>query len=148
MGKRVDHNIKDIYGITLLTNDRRIPFWNSDLVKNPNVHINTKVNTGNIYIKNNSLEFINNIKQKGYSKFITSDGGFDYSTDFNKQEISSYKLIFCEIFISMNIQAEGGNFIINSANSKRILIIIHNACFCNMISFVTYYLLIVISEKE
>jgi len=108
----LDHNIKDIYGITLLTNDRRIPFWNSDLVKNPNVHINTKVNTGNIYIKNNSLEFINNIKRKGYSKFITADGGFDYSTDFNKQEISSYKLIFCEIFISMNIQAEGGNFII------------------------------------
>ena len=56
--------------------------------------LNTKINTGNIYIKNNSLEFINNIKQKGYSEFITSDGGFDYSTDFNKQEISSYKLIF------------------------------------------------------
>ena len=90
-----------------------IIFWTFILlVKNPNVHINTKVNTGNIYIKNNSLEFINNIVKKKSSKFITADGGFDYSTDFNKQEISSYKLIFCEIFISMNIQAEGGNFII------------------------------------
>ena len=108
----LDNNVKDIYGITLLTNDRKIPFWNNGLIKNDNIHINTKQNTGNIYIKENSLEFINNIKSKGLSEFVTADGGFDYSSDFNKQEISSYKLLFSEIFIAMNIQSEGGTFVI------------------------------------
>jgi cap1 methyltransferase len=108
----LDHNIKEVYGITLLTNDKKIPFWNNGLVKNPNVHINTKQNTGNIYIKQNTDDFINMIKSKGLSDFVTADGGFDYSSDFNKQEISSYKLLFCEIFIAMNIQSEGGTFVI------------------------------------
>ena len=108
----LDKGIKNIHGITLLTNDRKIPFWNNGLVNNPNVIINTKHNTGNIYLKNNALEFIYNVKKHGLSDFVTSDGGFDYSSDFNKQELSSYKLIYCEIFIALNIQNEGGNFII------------------------------------
>ena len=108
----LDNNAKDIYGITLLTNDRRIPFWNNGLVKNDKVHINTKINTGDIYIKQNALDFINNVKQNSLSDLVTSDGGFDYSNDFNKQEISSYKLLFCEIFIALKVQKEGGVFII------------------------------------
>ena len=32
--------------------------------------------------------------------------------DFNKQELSSYKLLYSEIFIALNIQSEGGTFII------------------------------------
>ena len=108
----LDHNVADIYGITLLTNDRRIPFWNNGLVKNDNVHINTKINTGDIYIKQNALDFISNVKKTSLSDLVTSDGGFDYSNDFNKQEISSYKLLFCEIFIALKVQKEGGVFII------------------------------------
>lgn len=108
----LDHNVKEIYGITLLTNDRKIPYWNNGLIKNNNIHINTKQNTGNIYIKENANKFINNIKVKGLSDFVTADGGFDYSSDFNKQELSSYKLLFSEIFIALNIQKEGGIFVI------------------------------------
>lgn len=108
----LDHKVKEVYGITLLTNDRKIPYWNNGLIKNNNVHINTSQNTGNIYIKQNSLEFVNKIKEKGLSELVTADGGFDYSSDFNKQEIASYKLLFCEIFIALNIQSEGGTFII------------------------------------
>ena len=32
--------------------------------------------------------------------------------DFNKQELTSYKLLFSEIYIALNIQQEGGTFII------------------------------------
>jgi 23S rRNA U2552 (ribose-2'-O)-methylase RlmE/FtsJ len=108
----LDHNITNIYGITLITNERSIPYWNNGLIKNNKVHINIGQNTGNIYVKDNAINFINIIKSKGTSQFVTSDGGFDYSEDFNKQELSSYKLLFSEIFIALNIQSEGGTFII------------------------------------
>ena len=36
---------------------------------------------------------------------ITADGGFDYSKNFNKQEISSFKIIFCEIVTAISNQA-------------------------------------------
>ena len=43
---------------------------------------------------------------------ITGDGGFDFSVDFNKQEISSTKLIFCQIAFAIAMQSKGGTFII------------------------------------
>ena len=39
-----------------------------------------------------------------------SDGGFDYTDDF-EQELSSYKLFYSEIMITLNIQKKGGIFI-------------------------------------
>ena len=108
----LDHKVKEVHGITLLTNDKKIPYWNNSLIKNDNVYINTNQNTGNIYIKDNAIEFISIIHTKGLSDLVTSDGGFDYSNDFNKQELTSYKLLFSEIFIALNIQQEGGTFII------------------------------------
>ena len=29
--------------------------------------------------------------------FVTADGGFDFSYNFNRQEQLSYRIIFCEI---------------------------------------------------
>jgi len=43
---------------------------------------------------------------------ITGDGGFDFSVDFNRQEVSSTKLIFCQIAYAIAMQAKGGTFII------------------------------------
>ena len=98
-----------IYGITLLSNDKRIPFWSSKLFNNPKVHLNRNRNTGNIYIKKTSDEFIKFIKK---CNIVTADGGFDYSNDFNKQEISSYRLIYSEIYIALNIQELKGSFVL------------------------------------
>jgi len=43
---------------------------------------------------------------------ITGDGGFDFSVNFNRQEVSSTKLIFCQIAYAIAMQAKGGTFII------------------------------------
>ena len=104
-----NYNIKCIYGITLLSNDRKIPFWSSKLFNNPKVHLNRNRNTGNIYIKKTSDEFIKFIKK---CNIVTADGGFDYSNDFNKQELNSYRLIYSEIYIALNIQQLKGSFIL------------------------------------
>ena len=103
------NNIKNIYGITLLSNDRKIPFWSSKLFNNPKIILNKNKNTGDIYIKKTSDNFINSVKK---CNIVTADGGFDYSNDFNKQELLSYKLIYSEIYIALNIQNDNGTFIL------------------------------------
>jgi 23S rRNA U2552 (ribose-2'-O)-methylase RlmE/FtsJ len=49
--------------------------------------------------------------QKGYTAFITADGGFDYSIDYNYQEQASSKLIFSQIITALKCQALEGIFI-------------------------------------
>jgi len=44
--------------------------------------------------------------------YITADGGFDFSVDFNKQEELSMKLIIAQIFFAIIMQKEGGNFVL------------------------------------
>ena len=44
--------------------------------------------------------------------FITADGGFDFSTDFNAQEESSLNLVFCEIIYAIVLQKKGGSFVL------------------------------------
>ena len=40
-------------------------------------------------------------KYRGSMDLITGDGGFDFSVDFNKQEINANKLIFCQMCFAM-----------------------------------------------
>ena len=49
--------------------------------------------------------------------YITADGGFDFSVDFNKQEDMSLKLIITQIFYALIMQKKGGNFIIRKFKS-------------------------------
>jgi hypothetical protein len=44
--------------------------------------------------------------------YITADGGFDFSHDFNNQEDISFKLILSQIFFALIMQKQGGNFIL------------------------------------
>ena len=44
--------------------------------------------------------------------YITADGGFDFSVDFNKQEDLSLKLIFAQIIYAIIMQKKGGHFVI------------------------------------
>ena len=106
-------NFFKIYGITLISQqDRSIPYWNQQILTNRhNQIINGKDNTGNIYNYENVIHFIQTINHN-YCHFITADGGFDYSKDYNLQEESSYRLLYSEIFIALNIQKIRGNFIL------------------------------------
>ena len=44
--------------------------------------------------------------------FITADGGFDFSTDYNKQELFSTKLIIAQMLYALVMQKENGIFIL------------------------------------
>ena len=103
-------NINRIYGITLISSDSKVPFWNTNIINNPKNSIFFGYDSsGDIYKKENTLDYISKNK-KCY--LVTSDGGFDYSDNYNEQENSSIKLLFCEIFIALNVQEIGGNFVI------------------------------------
>jgi 23S rRNA U2552 (ribose-2'-O)-methylase RlmE/FtsJ len=103
-------------GMTLIDdeNDPNIPSWKkteSFLRKNRNVIIEAGADgTGNI------LSWVNflHCKEKygGAMDIITADGGFDFSADFNKQEVNVTRLLFGQICYAIIMQKSGGNFVL------------------------------------
>ena len=111
---RKKFNILDtINAITLKSTNKDIPGWkksNKFLNNNKNIRVTYGAdNTGNLY----NIENIKYLKNKFNNNidFITADGGFDFSDNFNKQEELSYKIIFCEIVAALSTQKKGGIFI-------------------------------------
>lgn len=102
------------YGITLFSTNKDIPGWNKAqefIYNNNDIKIcYGKDKTGNLYKSENILNFIDNVGRSN-SELVTADGGFDFSIDFNKQELLSYRLILCEIITALGIQKIGGSFV-------------------------------------
>ena len=103
-------NKNDIFfGTTLYPKNYNIPNW-SRLKKN--------VNTPNLHLSYNDIYQIKHINyilsnfNKEKADFVTCDGGFDYSSDFNRQEEMSYRIIFSEILLILGINKIGGSCII------------------------------------
>lgn len=106
-----DKDIDILYGITLLSSDNKVPKWNSLLKRNPKIRfIFGKNKNGDLYDFKNVLSMINEIG-KNTIDLVTADGGIDYSVDYSRQEENSIKLIYSEIFVALNIQKKGGDFI-------------------------------------
>jgi 23S rRNA U2552 (ribose-2'-O)-methylase RlmE/FtsJ len=115
------NNKNDRYiGMTIINdNDSNVPGWkksNNFLLKHKNVFIEKAADgTGN-------LLNIENFKYC-YSKYansmeiITADGGFDFSHDFNKQEINITNLLFSQIAYAIIMQKSGGTFILKIFDS-------------------------------
>jgi 23S rRNA U2552 (ribose-2'-O)-methylase RlmE/FtsJ len=112
---------KDQYvGMTLQDNqDPNIPSWKKTdrfLRDHPNVILeNGPTGTGDIL----SLENFIGISEKYGSTMtlITGDGGFDFSSDFNQQEIFIGKLLFAQIAFALVLQKRGGNFVLKIFDS-------------------------------
>lgn len=108
-------NEKDTYyGMTLISERENIPKWKKNEVY-LNLHKNIileygKDRTGNLYSKEN-LQYVYE-RYKHSIDFVTGDGGFDYSDDFNKQEENSLNLIFAQIVFAMCVQKKGGSFVL------------------------------------
>lgn len=107
------------YKIDNTTKHIHVPGWknsNTFLNNNPEVYIiNGSDGTGNIY-KTENLNFLyDEVSRISESQlgayFITADGGFDYSVEYNYQEQTSSKLIFSQIIGALKCQAIGGTFI-------------------------------------
>jgi len=102
------------YGMTLQSDDINIPSWKKSkyfLQNNKNVIIENGITeTGDLMSKENLLYCLD--KYKNSIDFVTGDGGFDFSLDFNKQEQLSINLIFAQICFALAIQKTGGTFIL------------------------------------
>ena len=109
-------NKDNIYCITLKPDKVDIPGWkkirefmNSKKRLNINI-LYGKDGTGNLYNIENIIDFAEKIEKK--MDFVTADGGFDYSTNFNYQEQMSFQLIYSEMVTALTILKKGGNFVL------------------------------------
>jgi 23S rRNA U2552 (ribose-2'-O)-methylase RlmE/FtsJ len=103
-------------GMTILDEHQNhsIPAWKKSeffLYSNPHVSTEPGIDgTGDIL----SLANFDHCAAKYASSmdFITADGGFDFSTDFNKQEIQMARLLFAQIAFALAIQKPDGHFVL------------------------------------
>ena len=103
--------ITHIYGNSLQSEIKSIPKWNTKLINYDKISFYNGINDdGDLYDFMNVLSLINKYGKESVD-LVTGDGGFDYSSDYSKQEVNSYRLIYSEIFIALNIQKRGGNFV-------------------------------------
>jgi 23S rRNA U2552 (ribose-2'-O)-methylase RlmE/FtsJ len=113
--KFYNHQRDSINAITLRSVNRDIPGWDKAynfIKENTNVNIHYGAdNTGNIYNVDNIRHFRHTIKSYDNADIITADGGFDYSNNFNDQEYSSLRIIFCEVILALTVQNLGGHFV-------------------------------------
>ena len=101
-----------INGITLKSSNKDIPGWtkSKQFIKKHNINITYGSDgTGNLYNIDNIKYLKHFIKEK--VDFITADGGFDFSIDFNNQEELSYRIIYSEIVSAFYLLKKGGDFI-------------------------------------
>jgi len=95
-------------------NDGTIPTWKKSdhfLMSNRNVKIeNGADGTGDILSIEN-FEYCYT-KYRSSMDLITADGGFDFSTDFNNQELQIVELLFAQIAFALVMQKPGGNFVL------------------------------------
>ena len=97
------------YTISLISDKKSIP--NYYLLKNKYKNINFlngQDGTGNIC----NIENIKYLKQNIKVDFVTADGGFDFTDNYEEQEKNVSKLIFCEIISAFSILNKDGSFIL------------------------------------
>ncbi len=126
----------EIHGITLLSGDRNIPKWKirKNFIDKFNIKLNNKDDTsGDLYKIDNINTFIKNVSltsdNTNCCDFVTADGGFDFSENYNTQENDFIIFLICEIYIIFNILKDNGNAVIKlydiySRNSMKILYIL------------------------
>ena len=104
-------------GMTLLdkhNSDYNIPAWKKTqhfLQENKNVYIESGLDkTGNILSIDNFV-YIHELYGSSMD-LITADGGFDFSVDFDHQEINMTKLLYGQIVYALCMQKQGGHFVL------------------------------------
>ena len=103
------------YGMTLLNQDASCPGWKKskgflEMHRN-RVCIETGADgTGNIISLKNFEHCVS--KYQNTCEFITADGGFDFSCDFNNQESMVSRLLAAEMGFALALQKPGGHFIL------------------------------------
>jgi 23S rRNA U2552 (ribose-2'-O)-methylase RlmE/FtsJ len=116
MCNKRNHPGDEYYGMTIILdeNDDNVPAWYKTshfLSQHSNINIEYGIDgTGNLlHIEN--FEYC--VKKYGSSMdLVTADGGFDFSKDFNRQEISITNLLWGQVCYALCLQKQGGNFVL------------------------------------
>ena len=108
--KKKQIHLDPVYCITLISNNKKVPNWKLSSLFNYIISTGQD-GTGNIYLLENIDCFA---KQVGVNScdIVTADGGFDFSSNFNTQEIDFMLLLMCEVYTCMNVQRKGGTFVL------------------------------------
>lgn len=107
---RKNNHADTCVGVTLESGDIGVPTWKRIKEKHPEVIYDSLLDkTGNMYHIEN-IKYIY-MKYKNSMHFITADGGFDFSTDYNNQEHSILKLLIIQTFYAIICQKRNGTFI-------------------------------------
>ena len=102
------------YGMTLIDDDQNVPGWkksNHFLETHQNVKIERGVTGTGDLMEVENLKYCSD-KYKTSMDIITADGGFDFSIDFNQQEILAGKLLLAQVSFAISMQKIGGHFIL------------------------------------
>jgi 23S rRNA U2552 (ribose-2'-O)-methylase RlmE/FtsJ len=134
VNKRKANGQDSIFGVTLISKNKTVPNWKlpRQFLETNNIKLlYGSDKTGSLYSKANIDSYILEIG-KNECDYVTADGGFDFSNNYNNQENMSLKLIISEIYTSMSIQKLNGSFVlkvfdINLSTSKTLLNIIHQS---------------------
>lgn len=114
-------NPEDKYvGMTLINdNDVNVPGWKKSqtfLQKNKNVYLEKAFTQDGDLL--DAKNFVYVYEKYGNSiDFLTGDGGFDFSIDFNKQEHLSFKLIYVQMCYALVLQKYKGHFFLKIFDS-------------------------------
>jgi 23S rRNA U2552 (ribose-2'-O)-methylase RlmE/FtsJ len=108
------NNYDKYYGMTLIDDDPNVPGWkksNIFLETHENVKIERGVTGTGDLMEVENLKYCSD-KYKTTMDIITADGGFDFSIDFNQQEILAGKLLLAQVSFAISMQKIGGHFIL------------------------------------
>lgn len=126
--KTITHDT--IHGITLMSRETKVPSWklNDGFLKRNNIKLHDKT-SGNLYNSRVVSNFIEKVRETSKkSSFITADGGFDFSSDFNNQEHQNYRLMLSQIYCALSLQKENGFFVLKVFDlfSKKTINLLHD----------------------
>jgi 23S rRNA U2552 (ribose-2'-O)-methylase RlmE/FtsJ len=106
----------EYYGMTIIFDetDDNVPAWHKTgyfLSQHPNVNLEYGTDsTGNLLHIHNFEYCVE--KYGNTMDLVTADGGFDFSKDFNRQEISISNLLWGQTCYALCLQKFGGNFVL------------------------------------
>jgi hypothetical protein len=102
----------ELHGITLMSRNRDIPGWKLNAMRDMRFTVHRGADgTGDLYKLDNIDHLVLTVGASS-CHFITADGGFDFSGDFNNQEDTSMRLIVAEVYTAVRLQAPGGAFVL------------------------------------
>lgn len=101
-------------GMTLQSHCQNTPGWKKSLaalLKSGRFEIeNGEDGSGDVTKSTNFMHCVK--KHGGTIDMVTADGGFDFTSDFNHQELTAMQLILCETFTALALQKKGGYFVL------------------------------------